>query len=1148
MNMNFSAAVRVWSLFLLLSGLGEVFLVTARDASNSSGSVIHVGAALAAAAPQEAQAAGMSIPTPYQEMLRLSILQYVDQPTNAGERQLVDLKRENPEEFQLVLARFMIQSRTFKPPERNVNMDALLILTCLMVFVVAVGLLPKRQPALQMRTIRGGAAAEKLPAAAGRLQSTGELSNGGLTGPAFPELSDAIARKETVASLVEVMAEKRPLAVALVDAVDGASMNYKQMLRNVTSLANAMTRAGLRSGDVVVVFLPPSPALVVALLAVSKAAVVWCTLEAETPGPRLQQLVCATGARLALMAETQQPVEALPDLPVWSLGQFGEVLGEEALLPAPRGLPADRPPAAGTACIFFTSGSTGVPKGVMYSHAMMLQGVMSTMRLCCMGPSTVALLKITTVWAVLEWEAFPALLAGGTVVCDSRSQKDLTRFAEVIAERGINVCLSSAPVMKALCEVTWAQNEALLQGALGSVQHILSVGGALPLDVAAQTQEMLPATKIHNVYGCTESCCTEWTYFPTPQTGNAPAGRPQPLTEVYILDSTMKALPAGEVGEIYIGSAYNALGYLGDEELSKARFPCSPWYAGHTLYKTGDIGALLPDHDDGALVLNITGRADRQLNINGVRVAPEEVETAIREVSGVLEVVVVQGGQYIVAFFRSQDEDLDGRIKAHCAERLYTRMRPELFIRMVEFPRLANGKPNLKALEAQAKDAVSDRMVQAVDSLGMMKNVSKDALREMTALSAMRGLAMSAVIAYHLFWGHFIFMFCSNLVSTEFDTFIPNGPIRWFVRGILQSQWSMFGFALMSARTDRQGLEEGKPGWWRETVMVYCMFAFMHWPLGDLVQLSNDALSNDVIVPNGAGGPRWYFKFWVICRLLSLALLRIDRVLYNLGAGGCLLRCAIVSGLLARLMLKDIEVNPAWCPHDEALRRACKQFNIVGLLLPMEGIMYVVYIVGFLYGKQVSAAVWQMWPKRCGAALPLALFVAGATLVGAADEEYNPIWMWFQDVLREMPIDTLLFAFLMIALYMAAEGPWLKRCGLVEIGNASLGGYVIHFFFLSYMIDKAQLSSTFRIGVLGLELPSIDVAMLSVRSTLGSLGMLIVLLLYLHVFGLTISVLFQKVFLATFAAVEKGVVRICSTVASAWQALMLPAQKHRKKM
>jgi hypothetical protein len=200
------------------------------------------------------------------------------------------------------------------------------------------------------------------------------------------------------------------------------------------------------------------------------------------------------------------------------------------------------------------------------------------------------------------------------------------------------------------------------------------------------------------------------------------------------------------------------------------------------------------------------------------------------------------------------------------------------------------------------------------------------------------------------------------------------------------------------------------------------------------------------------------------------------------------------------------------------------------------------YIGFFWYGKALSSAVWSRWPKNLGAAFPLVLFCVGNCILGGLDEHYQPMWTWRRppDLTLELFVDSILTALLMICLYMLADGPWLSRLRLVEAGSASLGTYIIHWFFFGYCAELARLALSFKVGVLGIPRLSIIPVMESVRPWGGSLAMFIVWLAYPLIFSITIGTAFQKGFLSGFTAVEKGFLRMAAGANTAWKATFKP--------
>merc|ERR1719171_2677540 len=190
--------------------------------------------------------------------------------------------------------------------------------------------------------------------------------------------------------------------------------------------------------------------------------------------------------------------------------------------------------------------------------------------------------------------------------------------------------MTSSPVLRELAHGPWAVDPESRAAPRRSLRHIVNVGGHLCLSVCGEAEAALgPAAKIHNLYGATESSCTTWTYpgaaaLCSDSTGNAPAGMPQPGTVACILTSELLPSPDGEVGEVCLGGPFLARGYLGEGRLTEERFVKA---LGGQVYRTGDLGRWVA-HPRGE-ELEIVGRMDRQVNLRGLRVEPEEIESVI---------------------------------------------------------------------------------------------------------------------------------------------------------------------------------------------------------------------------------------------------------------------------------------------------------------------------------------------------------------------------------------------------------------------------------------------------------------------------------------------------------------------------------------
>jgi len=335
------------------------------------------------------------------------------------------------------------------------------------------------------------------------------------------------------------------------------------------------------------------------------------------------------------------------------------------------------------------------------------------------------------------------------------------------------------------------------------------------------------------------------------------------------LDENFHEVPPGHDGEVCFCGHFLASGYLNDKTATKERFLPDPFGEGQ-MYRTGDVGRWAPDPaEPSKLVLHLVGRMDRQTNIRGIRVSPEDVEVVIREVPGVKESAVVVASaegqdQCLAAFVEptlcSDGVDLEQSVKDHCSQSLPQHMRPASISCHKDLPKLANGKVDLKALEQKAS-ALIESEPKVLDSLGMMRKAGKDAVQQESAMSSSRGIAIIAVMVFHLLSDKNIY------------------PDLWAAKLLFDSMfrldWSMYVFALQSGFQDRVTDQNKMSGQWRGNLLVFLLLLVTNGPIQWTLNVICRAVSphpNQVDVQ--AGSPiRWYLYFYLVCRCLSVYVL-----------------------------------------------------------------------------------------------------------------------------------------------------------------------------------------------------------------------------------------------------------------------------------
>ena len=275
--------------------------------------------------------------------------------------------------------------------------------------------------------------------------------------------------------------------------------------------------------------------------------------------------------------------------------------------------------------MIYTSGSTGQPKGVMVEHRGLSNTVQWLSQTLAITADDSTLLKTPITFDAAGREIFPTLLAGARlIIAEPNAHRDCRYIAEKIRDDGVSI-LHCVPSFLRLLVAEPAFEDAV------ALRAVMCGGEALTPDVVAKFGQHSKA-KLYNVYGPTETIIDSayWLCDGSSDDSTVPIGRPIPNARMYILDATLRPVPIGVAGELYIGGVSLARGYLNLPGLTAEKFIPDPFSSepGKRLYKTGDLARYQPDGN-----IQYLGRADYQVKIRGFRIELGEIEAALRAAS-----------------------------------------------------------------------------------------------------------------------------------------------------------------------------------------------------------------------------------------------------------------------------------------------------------------------------------------------------------------------------------------------------------------------------------------------------------------------------------------------------------------------------------
>ncbi len=489
-------------------------------------------------------------------------------------------------------------------------------------------------------------------------------------------------------SLFEKRAKQNPRCPA-VEFGDRA-LDYGQLLEAVDSAAARLTRLGIGSGSRVGVCLPRSEDLLTVLMAVVRTGACYVPMDPEFPAKRLA-LMCEV-AELDLVVVGDDFGSRLPTLGdrldgrVVTLDGLKQIQVADADFKFPSLAPDD------SAYILFTSGSTGVPKGVEVSHRALSNLLLSMSERPGLGAED-RLLAVTTVsFDIAGLELYLPLVVGGTVViADSQSVRNGYRLNELVARKRITAMQATPSTWQIMLEAGWPA---------GVKIKAFCGGESLPDTLAIELLER--TTSLWNMYGPTET--TIWScVHQVVKHERISIGRPIRNTEIYLLDENLQQLPVGERGLLYIGGEGLAKGYYKRPDLTVERFV--DWQnedgTGRRIYNTGDIARLGSDGN-----LEYLGRSDYQIKLRGFRIETADVESAIASFPGIVDCLVdlrarqssPGNAEHLVAYYTAEVAIDEGSLRTHLADFLPGYMIPTAYLRLDRFALTLNGKKDRSAL------------------------------------------------------------------------------------------------------------------------------------------------------------------------------------------------------------------------------------------------------------------------------------------------------------------------------------------------------------------------------------------------------------------------------------------------------------------
>ena len=509
--------------------------------------------------------------------------------------------------------------------------------------------------------------------------------------------------------LFEAQVAAQPYAVAVI--YKDESLSYGDLNARANRLAHYLIAQGVRPDDRVAICVERGLDMIVGLLGILKSGAGYVPLDPGNPPERLAFMLADSAPKALLTQQALRerlPCDALPTVMLDGIPERLEPFSTQNPLAQSLGLTPRH-----LAYALYTSGSTGQPKGVMVEHASVINLWASMEKTIFHDlPSDARVGQNAPITFDVSVQGLVQLLSGRTVVVIPQAARlDANLFLGYVRKHRIEAFDCTPMQLDTLLKA------GLLEQGDGTASKLVVVAGEAINGAMWKTLRASQSIRFINAYGPTEATVYA-TECALPQAGDSPIiGHPLANTRIYILDGKGDPLPLGSIGELHIGGAGVARGYLNREQLTRERFLKDP-FAGEAdarMYKTGDLARWLPDGN-----IEYLGRNDFQVKIHGFRIELGEIESRLAACPGVSEVAVlaredVPGDKRLVAYLVAKDNvhlsvaELRQQLMAQLPEY----MVPSAFVVLDALPQTANGKLDRKALPAPDGSAVVRREYEA---------------------------------------------------------------------------------------------------------------------------------------------------------------------------------------------------------------------------------------------------------------------------------------------------------------------------------------------------------------------------------------------------------------------------------------------------